>query len=247
MNQATENISLQVADRTTEGTAKTLRSKGIVPLILYGKKQEAQSLQTDSTTFTKLLHEHGTTTLLTLEDGPATGVKVLIREPQFDPVTNQVLHADLFAVNLTEKITATVPLVFEGESAAVEQLSGSLIESKAEVEVECLPQDIPHQLVVDVSKLATFEDVLHVSDLVIPDGVEVLDDPEEAIASVAEPRSEEELAALDEAVEEDVESIAAVEGKEGEEAAEGEEGAEGTEGAKPAEAAKGAEHAGDKE
>lgn len=244
MNQATENISLKVAERASEGTAKTLRANGIVPLILYGKKQEAKSLQTDSTIFTKLLHEHGTTTLLTLEDGPATGVKVLIREPQFDPVTHEVLHADLFAVNLTEKITATVPLVFEGESAAVEQLSGSLIESKAEVEVECLPQDIPHQLVVDISKLATFEDVLHVSDIAVPTGVVILDDAEEAIASVAEPRSEEELAALDEAVEEDVESVAAVEGKEGEEAVEGEEGEEGAkpaEGVKPAEAGKGFE------
>lgn len=233
MNQATENITLQVAERSAEGNAKQLRAKGITPLVLYGKKQEAKSLQADAISFNKIIHQYGTTSLITLEDGPVSGTKVLIREPQFDPVTHQVLHADLFAVNLTEKITATVPLVFEGESPAVEVLGGSLIESKSEVEVECLPQDIPHELVVDVTGLATFEDVLHVSDIKVPAGVEILDEAEEAIASVAEPRSEEELAALDEAVEEDVDSVAAVEEKEGEEGEE--ETAEGTKNAEKSE------------
>jgi len=210
MNQATEKITLAVDKRNQELTPKQLRQTGIVPLVLYGKKKQSQSLQTDSQSFSKLLHEHGTTSLLTLEGADAANVKVLIREPQFDPVTHQILHADLYAVDLTEKITATVPLVFEGEAPAVEQLGGTLIESKAEVEVECLPQDIPHELVIDISKLATFEDVLHISDITAPAGVIVLDDAEEAIASVAEPRSEEELAALDEAVEEDVDTVEGV-------------------------------------
>jgi len=97
---------------------------------------------------------------LTTEVEKNKPVKVLIKEPQLNPVTHQLIHADLYQVDLTQIITADVPLVFVGESRAIEDLGGSLIESKTEVEVECLPQDLPHELSIDISTLTDFENVL---------------------------------------------------------------------------------------
>lgn len=188
---------------------------------LYGEGIAAAAVTIENKEVTRLMAEHGTTTLVDLVVDDKAPVKVLFREPQYHPVTHTLLHLDLFKVNLKEKITTEVPLEFVGESAAVIDLAGTLITSKDSVEVECLPADLPHELTVDISKLATFEDTLHVSDIVVPAGVVILDEPEETLASVAEPRSEEELAALNETVEEDVEGVEVEEkGKEDEEGGE---------------------------
>ncbi|MEK7447724.1 MAG: 50S ribosomal protein L25, partial [Patescibacteria group bacterium] len=100
------------------------------------------------------------------------------------------------------KITASIPLNFTGDSKAVIDLSGSLITNKSEVEVECLPADLPHEIEVDISVLEDFEAVIHVKDIKVPEGVEIKDDLEETVALVEPPRSEEELAELEEPVEE---------------------------------------------
>jgi large subunit ribosomal protein L25 len=126
--------------------------------------------------------------------------KVLIQEVEVHNVTGDVLHVDFYEVNMTEKITTTVPLKFTGDSAAVLDLNGTLITNKAEIEIECLPADLPHEIEVDLSVLADFEATIHVSDIKVSDKVEIKDDPEELIASVEPPRTEEELAELEEPV-----------------------------------------------
>lgn len=203
---------LHVTTRTDDKNG-ALRRANQVPLVLYGEDITNRHLSADLKEVTKLLREFGETTLIDVVEGDKT-VKVLFREPQLHPLSHQVMHLDLHQVNLKEKVTADVPIVFVGASPAVDNLGGTLIESKQEVEVEALPSDLPHELEVDITSLVDFDSTLHIRDLKVPAGVEILAEEDEIIASVAEPRSEEELAALDEAPEEvDVEAAVAVEEK----------------------------------
>ncbi len=225
----TVTVTVQTRD---DRRAAQLRTENLVPMEVYGADVENTHVVADATTLTHALKEYGTTTLIDLVIDEKSPVKVLFREPQYHPVTHALLHLDLFKVNLKEKITADIPLVFTGESSAVEDLGGTLITPKDTVEVECLPSDLPHELTVDISSLATFDDSLHVSNIVVPAGVTVLDDPDETIVSIAEPRSEEELAALNEAVEENLDAIEVEEkGKEDAESEDGDESSSDSDGA----------------
>jgi len=117
-------------------------------------------------------------------------------------------HVDFFEVNMSETLTATVPLEFTGESAAVKAMGGTLVKVISEVEVQCLPKDLPHQLEVDISALKSFEDVITLADLALPSGVALTADPEEVIAKVQPPRDmDAELAGP---VEEDVSKVEGV-------------------------------------
>lgn len=196
-----------------EATANALRQQGLTPLELYGHSKENRHLAAPTKELTKLFKQFGETTLIdVIEDGKTT--KVLFTEAQLHPLTHEILHLDLHAVNLKEKITAEVPISFVGASPAVDNLGGTLIESKQTIEVECLPTDLPHELEVNIAALATFEDTLRVADINLPANVELISDREEVIASIQEPRSEEELAALDEKIEDvDVEEAVSVDEK----------------------------------
>lgn len=127
---------------------------------------------------------------------------------------------------MTEKIVTEIPLKFIGEAPAVVDLDGTLLVNRDNIEVECLPTDLVHEIEVDISSLKTFDDLIKVADLKIPKGLEVLNDPNEVVASVTPPRSEEELAELEAPVEEKVEEVEEVE-KERKEEEEAEEETEG--------------------
>ena len=108
---------------------------------------------------------------------------------------------------MDEKITANIPLVFEGDSPAIKDFSGILVKNLHEVEVSALPGNLPHDIKVDLSRIMTFEDNVCVKDLTIPAGVEILDDQETVVASVVPPRSEAEMEALKEEVVAKVEEV----------------------------------------
>lgn len=201
-----------------------LRREGLIPAVVYGNDFDNVSIGLEKIPFMKLFKEAGSSNLIDLKIGDGKNFKTLIQDIQLDPITNEILHVDLFKVNMKEKIHAEIPLRFIGDSTAVIEQEGTLITPKTSIEVECLPADLIPELEIDISVLDDFEKDIRVSNLAVPTGVEILDDPEEVIAHVEEPRSEEELAALEEAVEENVEDVE-VEHKGEEEAAEGEEGA----------------------
>lgn len=204
-----------------QGKSSALRSQDIIPAVLYGHGIKSQVLQVDQRTFARVLKEAGHTSLINLSVG-TTKHTVLIREVQLHPVKNSLLHVDFYQVRLDEKITAHVPLNFTGESPAVKDQGGVLVRNLDELELEALPQDLPHDIKVDISILKTFDEPIRIADLKLPQGVELLHEPEEVIALVQPPRTEEELEAeLAEEVTEDVEGVEGV--KEEEEAAEGEE------------------------
>jgi large subunit ribosomal protein L25 len=238
------SISLNAKVRTNAGKAlRTLRKKGGVPAVTYGHGVESVPLELSAQEFGKVFAKAGSSTVVSLKlDG--ADKNVVIHDVQHDPVTGEVTHVDFYQVRMDEVLKAQVPLKFIGTSHAVKDLGGILIKPADQLEVEALPADLPHEIVVDLSKLEELNSKLTLKDLALPKGVKVLvDSPDFSVALVEPPRSEEELAKLDEAVTEDVEAVEGVKKPaEGEEvAAEGEESAtaEGkpeAKGAKPGEA-----------
>ncbi len=205
-------------------TASQSRRAGFIPGVLYGHGVDTQSVQVDAKLFGKVFSQVGYTSLLNLAIG-ATTHDVLVRDVQFHPLKSTVTHIDFYQVRLDQKVKADVPLTFVGEAPAVKDLSGVLLKNRDTVEVEAFPQDLPHDIKVDISGLTNFEATLHVSNLQLPPGVEVLHEANEVIALVQAPRSEQEIEALAEEVKENVEAVETVEKpKEEEEVAEGAEG-----------------------
>lgn len=202
---------------------KELRRNGFIPAVVYGNEFANQKIALEKTNFLRIFKDAGTSNLIDLEVEGEKTVKTLIQETQIDPLNSGIIHVDFFKVNMKEKIHAEIPLKFIGDSKAVIENEGTLITPKNSIEVECLPADLIPELEVDISILDDFEKDIRVSDLKVPSGVEILDDQEEVIAHVEEPRSDEEMAELETEVVEDVSAIE-VENA-GEAPAEGEEGA----------------------
>lgn len=190
-----ESLTLGAQARLLRGKqVKSLRESGQLPVVVYGHETESTPLLVDAKRFKQLYSQAGSTSLVDLTLDEKT-VKVLIHEVQLAPVRGEILHADLYAPNLKEEVETEVPLKFVGEAAAVRELEGSLVTNLTELTVRALPTDLPHELEVDISILKTFDDLIHVSDVVVPAGVTITDDPEVTIALVNPPRSEEELKA----------------------------------------------------
>lgn len=217
-----EEYDLQANARGNE-KPKHIRSDKKIPAVVYGNDFDNLSIAIDNLTFNKVFQDAGESALINLKIDDEPKFKVLVNDIQVNPVTGEITHVDFYKVNMKEKIRTAIPIVEVGESPAVIDLEGALINNRDEVEVECLPGDLIPEIEVDISVLATFDDVIKVSDLKVPAEIEILDDPEEVIFLIQPPRSEEELAELEEKPEEDVESVEV----EGEKPTEGEEGTEG--------------------
>ncbi len=166
-------LVLDVTTRTVRGRHNGAeRRGGSVPAILYGHNVEPVALSADARALARIWQRAGRTHLVELKVDGAKSIKVLIKEFQREPRSSLPVHADFFAVNLLEKLTADVPIVMVGLSPAVEELkTGQLIQPMPSLKVECLPQDLPSQLSVDVSVLANIDDHVLVGDLVLPKGV----------------------------------------------------------------------------
>ena len=220
-------ISLSAKIRVIkEQNLDQLREKGMIPAVLYGSKTENTSLSIDLKEFGNVYEEAGENALIGLKvEGQDSGkensgLMVLIHEVQKDPVSGAPIHVDFFQPSLTEKIETEVPLVFVGESEAVNNLGGTLVKHLFEIEVKSLPQDIPGEIEVDIGKLKTVNDEIYVKELSVPANVEILREPDEIVATVSAPQKVEEE--LEKPIEEKVEEVEKieVEREEKEEAAE---------------------------
>lgn len=237
-----ESILLGVQSRELKGRkVRRLRKEGKIPLVLYGHGIPTQILTANRSLFEKVFSQAGSSQLVDVEkkEGSKEKQKALIHDIQRDPLTDEIIHADLLAVKMTEKIRTEIPIKIMGEAPAVKELQGNLITNKDSIEVETLPADLIPEIEVDISSLKTFDDRIKIGDIKISEKIEVLDDKEETLVFVEPPRSEEELAQLEEEVtaEEEKEAIEKIE-EEAETAKEGkaEEGAE--EGTLPSEEVK---------
>jgi len=189
------------------------RKKGLIPAVIYGHGIKSQNLWVDFLAFQKVYEQAGENTIIELDRENGEKINVLIQEVQVEPINGKFLHIDFFQVKMDEKIEAEIPLVFCGESPAVKELAGILVKNMDEIPVECLPGDLPKEFKVDIALLKTFDDHIKISDLPISERVKVLIEPGTIIATVAPPRSEEELTELNEKVEEDVSKVEGVEEK----------------------------------
>ncbi len=211
------NQKLKAEKRTEKGKkVKGLRKNGFVPGIVYGKKIDNIMVSINLDEFLDAFKEAGENTLIDLDIKEDKLHTVLIQSVDLDPVKETPLHVDFYQVRLDEKIKTEAPIIFEGVSPAVKELEGTLVKQLNFIEVESLPNKIPQDVKVDISKLKNFDDLIKVKDISVGEGVEVITDEEEVIALVVPPRSEEELAELEEEVTEDVTQVEGVE-EEGEE------------------------------
>ncbi|MBU1146012.1 50S ribosomal protein L25 [Patescibacteria group bacterium] len=216
-------LSLNVKKREVTGRGvKNLRKQNLIPAVIYGKDVPSLNLVVEYLPFNKLYKEAGESTLIDLKVDEAAPVKVLVQEVQADPRTGKLSHVDFRQIKMTEKIKVDAILKFVGEAPAVKETGGTFVHSMDEVEIECLPQDMLHEIEVDISGLKTFEDSIQVKDLKVPAGVKILADMNATLATVEAPLTEEEMKAeLETPVAEKVEEVEVVEKekKEGEEAA----------------------------
>jgi len=224
MISAESNIMLDVKKREDQrlNSRKALRD-GLLLGIIYGKGiKDNISVLFPKLNFMRVLDKTGEGTLIKLRlDDEKTPKDVLIQDIQHHTLTGDVIHVDFMSVSLEEEVEVEVPVEFVGESPAVKDMGGIFVQNVENVEVRCKAKDIPKAITIDISGLATFDDMIHLEDVKAPAGVEFMGALDLVIAMVDEPRSEKEMEELEQEAAPDVTEVEGVK-KEGEEAAEGE-------------------------
>ncbi|MFH0838805.1 MAG: 50S ribosomal protein L25 [Candidatus Omnitrophota bacterium] len=194
-----EQVNLEVESREEKGkqAVKKLRQTSLIPAVVYKKGEEAVAIKVNKKAFSNAIHtQAGENVIITLNFKSEKKVKdktVIIKEIQVNPLTDDIIHADFNQISLTEKIVVSVPIVSKGESIGVKE-DGVLAHVLRDLEIECLPTQIPQSIEADVTNLK-IGDLLHVKDLVVPSGIRVVTDPEAVIFSVEAPRVEEVVTA----------------------------------------------------
>jgi len=211
----TKNAEIKARKREAGRTElDRIKADGFVPGIVYGNKKEPVLVSFDKNQTAILEEESEKASILTLSiEGTDKFKNVLVKEIQYDRITDEPIHADLYEVDMKKEIETEVPLNFIGVSIAVKDLNGVLVKNSEAVDVRCLPTDLPEQIDVDLSSLATFDDMIYVKDLAVGKGVEIMNGPDEVIVMVSEPRSDKEMEELSAEVETDVTKVAGVEDK----------------------------------
>lgn len=198
-------LELEVSKRQITGKkVRFLRRQGFVPGNVYGRGFDSTPVQVDVKSLKRLLSYAGKTDLVLLKmDGSKEPLRVLVREVQRDPITDELLHVEFYRVRATDKIKAEVPLEFVGEAPVLARVKGTtLLHLVDSLHIEALPDYLPHSLRVDLSTLEDVDQFICVKDIPVGEGVTVLSDPEQVVVKVAEVRKEVEEVALAEAAEE---------------------------------------------
>ena len=189
--------SRQVAERSQ---VKKLRTQGRVPAVFYGKRTSATNLEIDSKELNLLIkHASGENVVVDLEleqQGSKVKKLALLQEVQHDPMSGKILHVDLHEIAADEKIKAQVVVEAAGEPIGVKTYGGILENILRELQVECLPKDLPDKIAVDVSNLNIGQNI-HVGEIALPEGVQVLNSKDLVVFAVAAPAVEEEKTAVD--------------------------------------------------
>jgi len=200
-------LELQTENRNIFGKKlEPFRKKGKLPAVLYGPKEKARPIFISLKDFKKIWDEAGESTVIQLNLGD-TKKEVLIQDVAMDPVKGEPVHVDFYAVLMDKPIKASISLVFEGISPAVKNLGGILIKVMHELEVEALPKNLPHELSVDISALASFENKISAKDIILSKGVKLISNPEETIALIEAPREEEAPASEEKIAFEEIEVV----------------------------------------
>lgn len=194
-------LTLAVERREKGARAPALRRAGSIPAVVYGAHYTSTPIAVSARAFQKVLREAGEATVVSLA-GLGEPLPTLIHEVDLDPVTNVPRHVDFYAVTKGEKVEVAIPLVFIGESPAVEA-GGNLVKVLHELEVEADPMNLPQNIEVDISVLKAISDRIHAKDLSLPANVALVTDPEEIVVLIKE--------VVEEKVEEVVADLASIE------------------------------------
>jgi len=191
-----EEIILEAELRETSGRAssKDLKESGYLPAVVYSHGKDALSVKVSRGALLKLVHQHRIESVIInlkiKDDKKAKGRPCLVKEIQYHPVREEIIHVDFNEISLTDAIKVNVPIQVKGEAIGVKQEGGSLEHLLWEIEVECLPTNIPKDIQVDITALK-MGDAIHVKDIVFPQGVKPLTDQGAIVLHVAAPMKEE--------------------------------------------------------
>ena len=185
-------LDAQTRDTFGKNEARRTRREGKVPAVLYGGDGGgAKSIAVSPKELLKILHsESGQNTLISLKLAGAGDTRVLVKDFQLDPITHEVLHADFYRVAMDKLLQVTIPIVVQGEPKGVKQQGGVLEHIRREIEIECLPADIPESVVVDVSELMLHQGV-RVRDIAASPKWKPISDPDLMLVHVIMPKAEE--------------------------------------------------------
>jgi large subunit ribosomal protein L25 len=181
-----EQIELQATTREMFGKkVRFLRSQGIIPIHLFGHNVESVALQCDATQLQRVLAQAGKTKFINLKlDKAKRPRNVVVRKVQRDLLTGGLLHVDFFQLRMAEKIKVDVPIVLVGEAPALKSKENTLAHELNSLTIECLPSQIPANVGVDLSPLTEVGQTIRVKDLVLDEGVTILNDPEVLVVKV---------------------------------------------------------------
>ncbi len=182
---------LEVQARTILGKKiKKLRKEGVLPANIYGKGIDSLSIQLPVKEFASIFKKVGETQVITIKLS-GKDIPVMVHNTQRDPLTNAFVHADFRKIDLKQKLEANVPVKFIGESEAVEQKKGDLLTLVDELTVEALPNDIPHEIEIDISILKEIDDEIRVENIKLTGNYVFVGEPEKVIVKIAEHKEEE--------------------------------------------------------
>jgi len=216
-------LVLEAQKRTVKGKkVGALRRQGILPGIIYGRIGKEQiepvAIQFDLRETSKVINKLTGSSLITL-DVEGEKYPVILRELQKDIIYGTLRHVDFMAVSLSEKLQTAVSIELIGQAPAEINMAAVVVTGISELEIECLPQDLPERIEVDATVLVDIDSVIYVRDLELPENIEVLTDPDELIAGVTyvtieeEEEEEEEADELLEMLDEDAEPEVIEKGK----------------------------------
>jgi len=201
------NLTLNAKLRNVAEKAQAKPNPDQLKAVAYGHGLPTRSLEVSLADFSRLYRVAKQSTLFDLIVDGAAPVKALIHDIQVNPVNMRPVHIDFRQIRMDEAITVKVPLLFTGEAPAVKALGGTLVKALDELEVECLPDKLPKEIVVDLSSLVTFDDTIAVGALKLPAGVKTKQGPEETVALVEAPMSDEEFKKIEQGEAADVTAI----------------------------------------
>ena len=189
-----EQIGLTVQKRSVLGKqVRRLRREGWVPAVIYGHGVESLPIQALQSDLAGIVAQASLSRLIALQVSDEEAPHVaLIRDVQRDVLTEKILHVDFLEIQMAETLRTTIPLQLIGTSPITEQRGGMLLQGLTEVEIECLPGDLVDGIEVDVSALLAMDQELTIADLTVPQGIEVLADPQEMVVRAMWIREEEE-------------------------------------------------------
>lgn len=185
-------LKAKIREKKGKSAAKASRHSGFIPAVVYAPGKEAQALELSRHDFLRFIHQHHVeSTLVNLKISSADSRAVIVKEVQYHPVKEDIIHIDFQQISLTAKIKVSVGVKAKGEPLGVKQEGGTLNHIIWELEIECLPTQIPPEIEVDVSALK-IGDTVCIKDLNLPEAVKAIGDPDSIVFSLEAPRKEEE-------------------------------------------------------